>query len=346
MAHYSKFDFFIDLDKLEKGNNKYVAMLEYAFMERIRCKKITVLLLTGDTSEGKSSVSQKLCELFSNIYGINYVDFVDDVTIYTPLEYPTKTKALLFDKRLKKIKFAIIDEGRLVVRAKMWYSFINQAIADVFAMQRKVKRLFIIINTQSLNDIDVDLRRRLTFWGEVYRPLHKKPKVYFHRFWDDTRDPANIKLRKRNFQGLVRENGKIRISKPPYISFGMPSKEVWQKYDINSYKSKASIMKKKLDDLMERMQEEVGVPVQRIEKLFEIYSNPKNREELLMHGRVNKNSEFKLRKEALQIFELSEEQAKEFNEKVTKMFKGEIENQKTFFGGAVEDGVQEKTEGH
>jgi len=244
VAHHSNFDFYININEIPPEQNKFMAMLEYAFMERIRCNKITVVVLTGDTSEGKSSISQALIEEFCRMQNIKYADFVNDVTIYTPLEYPEKQKALLFDERLKDIQFMIIDEGRLVVRAKDWFSYINQVIADIFAMQRRIKRLMIIINTQSLEDIDKDLRRRITFWGIVYRPLHEKARLYLSRFWDDMRDPENIRLKKRMFKGIVEEDGVRKVLSVPFIKFPMPSKEVWDKYDENSYTAKASILKK------------------------------------------------------------------------------------------------------
>lgn len=339
MPGYAKFDFYLDIDKLKPKENKHLKMLEYAFMERIRCKKITVLLLTGDTSEGKSSISQKLVEEFCSLEKIDYSKHVDDVTIYTPLEYPEKTKKLLFDKELKPLKFLIIDEGRLVVRAKNWHSFINQVIADIFAMQRRIKRLFVIINTQSLDDIDKDLRRRLTFWGIVYRPLHKKPKLYLYRFWDDTRDPSSIKLKKRTFRGLIMENKKIRISQPPFIKFGLPSQKVWKTYDENAYKAKAGILKGKLDALMEKMQSEYGEANTRIEHLLKHYTdNPARINELVeLHGKV-RNNKFKLRKDAVKLFQLTDVHAKQFNEKVTSFLNNRIKSEEGVFG----DGVQKK----
>lgn len=259
--------------------------------------------------------------------GIDYSLYVNDVTIYTPIEYPRKTKNMLFSKELKQLQFLIIDEGRLVVRAKNWHSFINQVIADIFAMQRKVKRLFIIINTQSLQDIDKDLRRRITFWGTVNRPLHHKPRLYLARFWDDTRDPENIKLKKRNFRGMYKQNKKIRIVQPPFIAFGMPNKKIWKIYDENSYKAKAAIIKKKLDALMEKMQAEFGEASDRLNSLFNFYSEPKRRQELLMHGKINRKGEFRLKKDAIELFQLNKEHAKEFNLKVTQMLDQEVKKQ-------------------
>lgn len=342
MVHHSNFDFYININELPAGQNKFMAMLEYAFMERIRCNKITVVVLTGDTSEGKSSISQALVEEFCRLEGINYADFVDDVTIYTPLEYPEKQKALLFDERLKPIQFMIIDEGRLVVRAKDWFSYINQVIADIFAMQRRIKRLLIIINTQSLEDIDKDLRRRITFWGIVYRPLHEKARLYLNKFWDDMREPENIRLKKRMFRGIVEEDGVKKILTIPFIKFPLPSKAVWDKYDDHSYIAKAAILKKKLNDLLESMKAKYGVESDRVNNLFNFYTKPENIEELYLHGAIGKKGEFKLKKKAIEIFGLLPEQAKQFNEKANKLFSQKILEQNSEKKGDDLIGIPEK----
>jgi len=124
---------------------------------RTERKKQTVLVLTGDPGEAKSSIAQALTEKLLKNRGIEYLPYVSDVTVYTPFEFPEKERRLLEDKDLKKIPIMIIDEARLVVKAKNWQDFLNQAIADIFALQRRVKQLVLIIVTQDLGDIDKDI---------------------------------------------------------------------------------------------------------------------------------------------------------------------------------------------
>jgi hypothetical protein len=285
--------------------------LDYAFIERIRCKKNTVLVLTGDPGEAKSSIGQKTTEELLRLAGVNYKDYVNKCTVYTPLEYPDKLKHLVFDEEMKDIVIFIIDEARLVVKAKHWQSFINQAIADILALVRRKKRIFLIVITQDLEDIDKDIRRQVTFWGECYRPLHHSAELKLWRFWKDTHDPGNIRFRKRKFRGVIEKDGKRYIREPEKIEFSMPSKEVWDIYDAENYRSKSFILEKKMNEALEAIKRDIGVISDRVVLLVDWYSKPENYNELSVHLRFAHSKHY-LRKEALPILGIDKEQGKEF----------------------------------
>lgn len=308
-----------------------IRILDYTFLERTRRNKQTVLVLTGDPGEAKSSMALALTEKLLAFRGVEFLPHVNDVVVYTPLEFPEKEQALLYDKKLKDIDIMIIDEARLVVKAKNWHEFLNQAIADVFALQRRVKRIFLIIVTQDLDDIDKDVRRLVTFWGECYRPLHGAAEMHISRFYKDTRKPAKIELKKRALRGIIQfPNGRIKLDFPEVFVFKMPSKEVWQTYDDQNYKSKGVIIKKRLAELIAKMAKDSGLDkIDRVDLLLNhFFKTPEKVQELLFHFHTTKKGNYKLREGADAVFGLKKEEAEElglkFKKRILKMQQGGV----------------------
>lgn len=305
-------DFWIPYNKDEQ--KQAIAILDYAFLYRTERKKQTVLVLTGDPGEAKSSIAQALTEKLLANRGINYAPYVSDVTVYTPFEFPEKETNLLESPRLKDIPLMIIDEARLVVKAKNWHNFLNQAIADVFALQRRVKPLMLIVVTQDLDDIDKDIRRLVTYWGECYRPLNGAAELHLSRFWKDTRDPEKIKLKKRGLRGIVEmPDGRRRLEFPGTFIFKMPSKEVWQKYDADNFKNKGIIIKQKLEEMVQAMKKEMGFKDKsRQDVLFDYYLKPEKYHELLFHFKKTNRGNYRLKEGAKEILGLQPSEAKRF----------------------------------
>lgn len=315
-----------------------IRILDYALLYRTERKKQTVLVITGGPGEAKSSISQALTEKLLAHRGIEYAPFVHDVTVYTPLEFPAKEKALLEEKRLKEVPIMIIDEARLLVKAKNWQAFLNQAIADVFALQRRVKPFLLIIVTQDLEDIDKDVRRLITYWGECYRPLNGAAELRISRFWKNTSDPEKIKLRKRGLRGIIEmPNGRRRLDFATNFTFKMPSKEVWKTYDEANFRNKGIIIKKKLDEMMARMQADLGLNDEsRADVLLDYYLKPEKYQELLFHFKRTRSKNWKLKPGASDILGLQRTETKEFVEKAQERFKK--------FQEELQGAVQEKSE--
>ena len=325
----NRLDFWVKKEVDEQ--NLSIKILDYTFLERIRCNKPTILVITGDSGEAKSSISQALSEKLLNYHGIDYKPFVNDVTVYTPFEFPEKEQALLEQKRLKKIPLMIIDEARLVVKAKNWHNFINQAIADVLALQRRVKRIFLIVVTQDLDDIDKDIRRQITFWGEAYRPLHGQAELRISKFYKDTRKPSKIELKKRKLRGIIQDyKGRTKLDFPKKFVFKMPSREIWEIYDKQNYLSKGAVIKRKLEEMIANMKKEQGIKEKtRGETLLGYYMKPEKYQELMFHFRTTRRGKYRLKKGAEEVLGLHKTEIKDFEELVHKGMKklqGEIKN--------------------
>lgn len=333
MANFSKrVDFWIQHNPDDE--KKAIKILDYAFLYRTEKKKQTVLVLTGDPGEAKSSIAQALTEKLLKNRGIDYTPYVSDVTVYTPFEFPEKERRLLEDPELKHIPIMIIDEARLVVKAKNWQDFLNQAIADVFALQRRVKQLMLIIVTQDLGDIDKDIRRLVTYWGECYRPLNGSAELHLSRFYKDTKDPEKIKLKKRGLKGIVQmPDGRQRLEFPSTFIFRMPSKEVWAKYDEDNFKNKGTIIKQKLEEMMDRMKKDIGLKEKSRENvLLNYYLTPEKYQELLFHFKTTNRGNYKLKQGAREILGLQPSEAKRFELAVKEKMKN--------FGEVIKNGVQ------
>jgi ribose 1,5-bisphosphokinase PhnN len=63
---------------------------------RLEEKKPSIIFLGGDSGEGKSMAALRILEK-----GQEDIDLVNQV-IYTPYEYPSKVKNMLFNKEFKK----------------------------------------------------------------------------------------------------------------------------------------------------------------------------------------------------------------------------------------------------
>jgi len=114
-------------------------------VRRMMYKKPSILFFAGKSGEGKSHSAVRIQQLLLELWGLDIREFINDINVFTPLEYPQKLNNILYDKRLKKVKIICIHEAREIIRAKDWHSFLATSIGDVNAMSRAIKRLCIMI---------------------------------------------------------------------------------------------------------------------------------------------------------------------------------------------------------
>lgn len=295
------------------------------FVERVKDNKPCIILLAGDSGEGKSEDSLNIAKRILRHQDLDLKDFVNDVCIYTPLEYPEKMKALLEEPRLKKVIVMIIDEAREVIKASEWQSFVNITIADIQATFRRIKPMIIIINTQFVKDIDPKIRRTLTFYGECYRPLRSSARMKLHRLWKDTHDLENPKLRKRRVRGIILQNGKRVMYSPKQLKFSRIDKETLSIYDENSYKAKKSLINYKLNELLTQMRKEYKGLYSKVNAAVDYYSSDNRLWETVLERYRGK---IRVKKEVQDMLGFTKEDLVEFQDKLkTKLTeKGFINN--------------------
>jgi len=239
---------------------------------RLKAHKPAVCFVAGESGEGKSFSTISLEDALLDMQGIDLLTVFNDVNVYTPLEYPQKLDALLFDKRLKKVNVITMHEAREVVKAKNWRSFLTTSISDINAMSRSVKRLAIFIISQFIRDVTTDIRYTMNFYIKAVRPRGKPARLYISKMWKDDSDLEKPKLRKRRIMGfIVLPNGKYQKYMPKYLELKKPRKELIDIFEKADYDAKVGIIKKKINRLMAEMKEDIGEQSNKIKAMVEWY---------------------------------------------------------------------------
>ena len=307
-------DFVVKYDDKMQPEELTKCILYSVWLKRLKAKKPAVIFIGGDSGEGKSESALKLQQILLSLQGLDLKDYVNDINVYTPLQYPQKLEALLFDKRLKKVNFICMHEAREIVKAKNWQSFLTQAIGDCNAMSRSIKRLGIFIISQFIRDITSDIRYTLNYYCIVRRPKNAYARLYINVLWKDDRDLEKPKLRKRKLSGyLLYPNGKYKRYVPQYLELKRPSKEVREIFEKEDYEAKAHIIRNKLNRLLQEMKQDIGEQSNKVTAMVEWYI--KNDQNLNLIGRRVRNK-LKLSEDFKQMHDLTKEEAIDFEKKL------------------------------
>ena len=305
-------------------------ILQSVILGRLKAKKPAVIFISGDSGEGKSYSALRIIEVLFELQGLDIKDFFDVCNVMVPLEYPDKLTKILYDKEFKKCNIICMHEARDIVRAKNWQSFLTQAIADVNAMSRAMKRMCVIIVSQFIRDITTDVRYTLNYYIKVSRPKGRNARLYINVMWKDDRDLEKPKLRKRKLSGyIVDKKGKYRHYIPKYLEVRKPNKELREMFDKADYDAKAVRIRQKMNKLIEDMKAEIGDESKKIEAMVEYYT--KHTDNLQMIGKQSRGK-WKLQPNARDMHGITKEEASMFegklNEKLKKMgFFGEADGQ-------------------
>jgi len=327
-------DFIIDIDKPFKDftneENKAFSetVLQRICLNRLKNNKPTVILLVADSGEGKSYTALSWVDTILKSQGVDFAKHLDDVIIFTPLEYVKKVDRLLHDKALKKVNVIMIDEARALVKASTWHSFVNQAIADVNAMSRGVKPMVFFIITQFIKDIDPATRRTLTFYGKCARP-RRSVKLWLYKLWKDDRDIERPELKRRRIYGVVRrKNRKMTIR--PTFNFSLPRKELVEPYEKMQKEAKGRLIRRKMEMMLKKLEKDFKGMFDKVDAMVAWYVK---RPDMLQTITETRRGKVCLNKDANAMYDLTKEEIAEFEKRLMKKL--------TERGLA--NGVQEKT---
>lgn len=293
-------------------------------IRRLMYKKPAVMFIAGKSGEGKTHTAVRIQQLLLELRGLDVRDYLQDINVFTPLEYPKKLNALLYDKRLKKVNIICAHEAREIVRAKDWQSFLTTSIADVNAMSRAIKRLCIMIISQNLKDIAREIRLTVNYYCKVTRPIGHNARLYINTMYEDDRDIDQPKIRKRRLTGyLVYPNGKYKKWTPKYLELSRLDKDIAKALDKADVDAKSGILRSKLNKLMEAMKKDIGDDANKLNAMLEWYLN--NSDNLTTLGSVRKGK-LTLNKEFKEMHSLSDDELKTFTEMINTAMKekGEI----------------------
>lgn len=311
-----------DIEELAKK------ILYSIFIGRIKDNKPCIIFVGGGSGEGKSiSGALKLQEVLLNLQGVTDIKKgFSYMNVYTPLEFPEKMDAILFNKELKEYNVFCVHESRELIKAKTWQNFLTQAVADINATSRSVKRVISIFVSQSLSDITKDVRKTLNFMIHMRRPRGKRPRMQIKVLWLDERDPEKPQLRTRYLSGLVIDKyGRYTQFSPTYIEISPPDKELIEIFEKEDKEAKIKIIKRKINDMMDKMRKEMGVQDNRLDLLVDTYTQDVSR--LMLIGKQKKDG-WRIMKNVQTLHNLSDDDfavfEKRINDAVNQKFKTEI----------------------
>lgn len=331
-----------EVDTLQTLSEK---VLNSLILRPLRYKKPRVIFIGGDSGEGKSIAALRIEQILLEIQGLDLRDYINDINIYQPMEYPTKIDRLLNDKSLKKVNIVCFHEAREIVKAKNWAGFLAQAVADVNAMSRSVKRLCTIIISQFIRDITTDVRYTLHYYCTAARPLGGHTRLTIYKMWKDDRDLEKPRLRKSRIKGLlVYPNGRRRVYMPKYLEITMPDKDIVKIFEEQDKEAKTKIIRAKLNKLIKDMKAELDLETDKVGAMVEWYSKRPDQLELIGHYVRGK---FKLRPEVMSMHDLTKEDMLQFNRELTDklkhlgLFSSDVGDQVTDTGGETQTGQSE-----
>lgn len=314
-------DFVVKYDPTTDTEQDLTDRILYAiFVRRAKRKKPTYMFIGADSGEGKSWAALKLMERLLAIQGEDIREYMDDINIYTPFEYPKKIRNLLFAKHLKKINVCTMHEARELIKAKKWQDFLAQSVSDINAQSRSIKRLIFIIISQFIRDITTDVRYTLNYYCKVERRLWEgHSRLYINVMWKDDQDLERPKLRRRKLKGfLVYPNGRKRMFCPQYLVIGRPSDELVDLFEKRDREAKAEVIKRKINKLVKEMEMEEGRDDKKILAMTEHYT--KHQDQLPLIGKQLKKG-FKLNKEFAAMHDLTKEEEADFKKLLDKKLK-------------------------
>jgi hypothetical protein len=311
-------DFAIRIDDKEPIPQISERIIERLIRNRLKAKKPVIIFIGGDSGEGKSSAALKIQEILLRSKGLDLKDYIHDINVYTPLEYPQKLRAILHDKRLKNIDILCMHEAREIVKAKKWQSFLTQAISDVNAMSRSIRPLCIFIVSQFIRDITNDIRYTLTFYGTVSRRFYHDAELRLYKLFKDDYDLEKPRLKKRKVFGyLINTKNKYTLYRPDHVKLAKPNKEIFKEFEERDKQSKIIIIRNKLNKLIKEMKADMGVESHKVEAMVKYYTD--NPESLQRIGKV-KRKKFELFKDVKDMHDLSPEEADHFQKKLNEAF--------------------------
>ena len=285
------------------------------FLTRVKGNKPCIILITGQSGEGKSYTGLKIIEQMFKIEGVDITPYINDIVVMNPLQYSEKLNNLLYDKRLKKIKVVQIDEARAVVGSDKWNSFINQTIAHVNAMSRAIKPLIVIIITQSIKDVDSATRRTINYEVKCRRRGSNPVEADIYKYWIDDRNPEHPVLRKRKVYGIIQRYGE-KIKTQPRFIIKKASPKILEVYEKLMIEGKQNLLDNKLTKLTDEMKKDLQTgKFTRVEEIAKFLLANKD---TLQDWTTYKRKKWKIKPERASILNLTTPQTKELEKRLVE----------------------------
>lgn len=291
------------------------ARILYAlFVQPLKGNMPCIVVCVAKSGRGKSYSVISMMDAIYTLMGIDLREYLTKSIIFNPIEYGEKTKALLYERSLKDLVFAQLDEARDLIGAKNWQKFINRVVPDVQATSRTIKPLTFFIVTQSILDVTKDVRRQIDYYAVFSRKKHGPAKMKLYEIYIDDRDVERPKLKKRRVYGIIRKDG-IPLRTFPVFVFKRPRKELVDQYEPLNFEYKTAYIRRRLEELMQSLKKSLTTETEKVEAMVGFYvSNPNYLGNIVkMRGQ-----KLHLVKDIRKLHDLTEVEEKMFKEKLEK----------------------------
>lgn len=276
MSIYTPYDAVINVptdNDLDNADLISKGILKSITWNRLNADKPSIILITGDSGEGKTATALRIVDDFLAMKGIDLVKYLNDIIVYNPFEYAQKLDSLLVEDRLKHINVILLDEARGIVKAANWNSYVSQAIADANALSRGVKPLLVVIVSQDVSDIDRSTRKTIRYEFICKRPLEGKvrikPVVYYKFRPRGTCE--KMELRYRDLRVLVKGIFKSQNITPPTFVVNRVRQEVWSEYKKEEKPRKLALIRSKTTKIISALKKDFGGETEsRVDKVFNL----------------------------------------------------------------------------
>lgn len=311
-----RYDFVLDMNLPKYANvtDKQIPeiILRKMTIGRVKADKPCIIFLAGGSGEGKTMTAARFAEVLTR--GEVDETFLDNQIIYTPYEYTKKLRWILFNKDSGKRNILIFMEARELIKSKLWFTLINQAISDVNALSRQIKPLIFILMSQDIGDIEKDVRKTINFFGICNRPGRKRTKLSYYRI-SKSQLIEKPKMIQKRLKGLIRKKGSNDWEKIIVRNFVMnlPGKDTMDKLKERDFKAKSEIIIGKLDAMDRVLDKEIPKAL-RIDRLVEtVTKDTRILNLILLRG---KKGSVKVKKDFQTVYNLKPDEFKDFEKKL------------------------------
>ena len=279
-----------------------------------------VVIVSGKSGRGKSETTITVINEILKRDGIDFSEYLKDILVANPFDYMNVLDGLLYDKRLKKINIIWLDEARMLISAEKWNEFINRAIAHMTALSRQIKPLVIFIVTQSLMDVQKNMRPLIDYEIKCSRVPFKPVEAKIREYYIDDRDPEKIRLRWKYPRGFFIEGKELRSFIFKEVEFKRAPKELLAIYDPIITERKSEFLKKIMTQTIEKIKSDLGsLDFSRVNSINEHLTNSPDQ---FYYWTIKKGKNFSLKKDFGTFFNLDRMQVRELqrliNEKQEK----------------------------
>ena len=321
------FDFIIDApeDKEQLGPD----ILCRICIARLRAGMQVFIFIAGGqttgTGQGKSYFVLRWIDILLKKLGYDFMEYLNDIVVYTPLEFAEKLKAMLYEPRLKHIPVLMVDEASEVVDVSEWQTYVNRTVRSVNVKSRGIKSMVVFFISPDIHDMDKGSRRILTFYGECTRPLSGSTKVIMERPIKIRRGLEDVFYDTRSIKGIVRDlKRKVNYFIYPKFKIKLPRKEIVEVYERLQSEKKGEIVSRELDELISHLQAKYGAKYNRIDLIVnQFVSKPELQPIFFKYVTSRKTGEIKIKvaPEFRKSYDLTETEEKDFIERFMQKFK-------------------------